>query len=128
MRQRDATKPEMRTTALIFRSGKIVVTGAKSEELAETAAKHFSKILRKVFPSKHLQMEEFKVHNVVASCDFGFQISLESLGAEHNKFATYEPELFPGLIYRMILPKVCMLIFTSGKVVFTGAKSREDIM
>ena len=73
-------------------------------------------------------MQEFKVHNVVASCDFGFSISLESLSSEHNKFATYEPELFPGLIYRMVMPKVCLLIFTSGKVVFTGAKCREDIM
>jgi len=56
MRHRDALKPELRTTALIFRSGKVVVTGAKSEELAETAAKHFSKILKKLFPAKSIQM------------------------------------------------------------------------
>ena len=73
-------------------------------------------------------MNEFKVHNVVASCDFGIQISLESLNVEHNDFSTYEPELFPGLVYRMAFPKICLLVFGSGKVVFTGAKSREDIM
>lgn len=39
----------------------------------------------------------------------------------------YEPELFPGLIYRMSDPKVCLLIFVSGKVVLTGAKSKTDI-
>ena len=54
MRHRDSLKPELRTTALIFRSGKVVVTGAKSEDLAETAAKHFSKILKKLFPSKSI--------------------------------------------------------------------------
>jgi transcription initiation factor TFIID TATA-box-binding protein len=50
------------------------------------------------------------------------------MNAEHSKFSTYEPELFPGLVYRMVLPKVVMLIFHSGKVVFTGAKTRADII
>ena len=40
---------------------------------------------------------------------------------------SYEPELFPGLIYRMIKPKVVILVFVSGKVVITGAKTREEI-
>lgn len=41
--------------------------------------------------------------------------------------AQYEPELFPGLIYRMVKPKIVLLIFVSGKIVLTGAKVREEI-
>ena len=58
----------------------------------------------------------------------GFAISLESLNTEHSNFSTYEPELFPGLIYRMHEPKIVLLIFASGKIVLTGAKNREDIV
>ena len=48
-------------------------------------------------------------------------------GGEHGKFCTYEPELFPGLIYRMLEPKITFLIFASGKIVITGAQKEEDI-
>ena len=59
----------------------------------------------------------------------GFSIKLESLQEEHKKFARchYEPELFPGLIYKMEQPKVALLIFTSGKIVLAGAKTRKDV-
>lgn len=56
-----------------------------------------------------------------------FAIRLEGLQASHKNFAHYEPEIFPGLIYRMVQPKVVLLIFVSGKVVFTGAKTMDDI-
>jgi len=52
---------------------------------------------------------------------------LEQLNSGHSTFSTYEPELFPGLIYRMHQPKIVLLIFASGKIVLTGAKTREDI-
>ena len=45
----------------------------------------------------------------------------------HSQFSSYEPELFPGLIYRMVKPRIVLLIFVSGKVVLTGAKVRQDI-
>jgi transcription initiation factor TFIID TATA-box-binding protein len=59
----------------------------------------------------------------------GFSIKLEELQQEHKNFARchYEPELFPGLIYKMENPKVVLLIFTSGKIVLTGGKSRTEI-
>ncbi len=59
----------------------------------------------------------------------GFSIKLEALQEEHKKFARchYEPELFPGLIYKMENPKVVLLIFTSGKIVLAGAKTRKDV-
>jgi len=67
------------------------------------------------------------VQNIVGSADVKFPIRLEGLAYQHGNFSSYEPELFPGLIYRMVRPKVVLLIFVSGKVVLTGAKSVEDI-
>lgn len=72
-------------------------------------------------------MQDFKIQNIVGSCDVGFPISLEGLSHAHDKFSTYEPELFPGLIYRMATPKIVLLIFASGKIVLTGAKNKSDI-
>jgi transcription initiation factor TFIID TATA-box-binding protein len=56
-----------------------------------------------------------------------FPIRLEGLAYSHGVYSSYEPELFPGLIYRMVKPKVGLLIFVSGKIVLTGAKVREEI-
>lgn len=64
---------------------------------------------------------------MVASCDLKFTIGLEGLANEHHQFCRYDPEVFPGLIYRLTKPKLVMLIFNSGKVVFTGAKTRAEI-
>jgi TATA-box binding protein (TBP) (component of TFIID and TFIIIB) len=69
--------------------------------------------------------QDFTVQNIVASADVKFPIKLEGLAFAHAMFANYEPELFPGLIYRMKVPKVVLLIFVSGKVVLTGAKVRR---
>ena len=65
---------------------------------------------------------------MVATGDCGFPIRLEGLADEHAKFSSYEPELFPGLIYRLESPRVVLLIFVSGKVVVTGAKNRGAII
>lgn len=55
-----------------------------------------------------------KIQNIVGSCDIRFPIRLEGLASKHHNFSSYEPELFPGLIYRMIKPKIVLLIFVSG--------------
>ena len=62
-----------------------------------------------------------------SSCDVKFPIRLEGLANEYLKNCSYEPEMFPGLIFHMIKPKIVLLIFVSGKIVLTGAKNREDI-
>ncbi|KXZ55925.1 hypothetical protein GPECTOR_2g1476 [Gonium pectorale] len=99
---------EPKTTALIFASGKM-----------------YAKIVQKLgFPAT---FKEFKIQNIVGSCDVKFPIRLEGLAFAHSLFASYEPELFPGLIYRMKQPKIVLLIFVSGKVVLTGAKTRYEI-
>lgn len=116
---------EPKTTALIFASGKMVVTGAKSEDDSRLASRKYARIIQKLgFDAK---FTEFKIQNIVGSCDVKFPIRLEGLHYGHGKFSSYEPELFPGLIYRMLKPKVVLLIFVSGKIVLTGAKVREEI-
>ena len=77
---------EPKTTALIFGSGKMVCTGAKSEEHSKNACKLYAKAIKKVI-SPSIVMNEFKIQNVVASHDCGYPISLEGLSHEHNKFS-----------------------------------------
>lgn len=116
---------EPRTTALIFSSGKMVCTGAKSEDDSRLAARKYARIIQKLgFSAKFL---DFKIQNMVGSCDVRFPIRLEGLVLTHSNFSSYEPELFPGLIYRMVKPRIVLLIFVSGKVVLTGAKVRQEI-
>ncbi|XP_053958886.1 TATA-box-binding protein [Anastrepha ludens] len=116
---------EPRTTALIFSSGKMVCTGAKSEDDSRLAARKYARIIQKLgFQAK---FRDFKIQNMVGSCDVKFPIRLEGLVLTHCNFSSYEPELFPGLIYRMVRPRIVLLIFVSGKVVLTGAKVRQEI-
>ncbi|WOK95622.1 hypothetical protein Cni_G04329 [Canna indica] len=115
---------EPKTTALIFASGKMVCTGAKSEHQSKLAARKYARIIQKLgFPAK---FKDFKIQNIVGSCDVKFPIRLEGLAYSHGAFCSYEPELFPGLIYRMKQPKIVLLIFVSGKIVITGAKVRDE--
>eukprot|EP00270_Netrium_digitus_P009611 TRINITY_DN292_c0_g1_i2.p1 TRINITY_DN292_c0_g1~~TRINITY_DN292_c0_g1_i2.p1 ORF type:complete len:199 (+),score=30.88 TRINITY_DN292_c0_g1_i2:59-655(+) len=117
---------EPKTTALIFASGKMVCTGAKSEEQSRLAARKYARIILKLGYDQ-VRFKDFKIQNIVGSCDVKFPIRLEGLQIAHQHFSSYEPELFPGLIYRMKQPKIVLLIFVSGKIVLTGAKVREEI-
>ncbi|CAG8747109.1 11404_t:CDS:2 [Gigaspora margarita] len=116
---------EPKTTALIFASGKMVVTGAKSEDDSKLASRKYARIIQKL--GFNARFTDFKIQNIVGSCDVKFPIRLEGLAYSHGHFSSYEPELFPGLIYRMVKPKIVLLIFVSGKIVLTGAKVREEI-
>ncbi|GLV33024.1 TBP-related factor [Carabus blaptoides fortunei] len=116
---------EPRSTALIFKSGKIVCTGARTEENALLASKKFGRIIQKL--GFNVRFVDFKIQNIVATCDLRFPIKLENLNQMHGQFSSYEPELFPGLIYRMVKPRLVLLIFVNGKIVFTGAKSKQDL-
>jgi len=116
---------EPKSTMLMFQSGKCVITGARSSHNAALAARKFSYVLGKVgFKPGTV---EFKIQNIIGTTDVGFPIRLEGVVLKHAKFASYEPELFPGLIYRMLEPKTVLLIFVSGKVVITGARSEESL-
>jgi len=74
-----------------------------------------------------VKISDFKIQNIVGSHDVGFQIKLESLRVQAQTFCQYDPEMFPGLIFRMTDPKLVLLIFNSGKIVLTGAKKRDEI-
>ena len=117
---------EPKTTALIFKSGKMVCTGAKSEEESRKAARLFAKTIQKI-GYENVKFSDFTIQNIVGSCDLKFPIQIDTLYIDHAKFSQYEPEIFPGLIYRMFDPKVVLLIFASGKIVLTGAKKRSHI-
>ncbi len=75
-------------------------------------------------PQEHV---DFKIQNMVGTADVGYPIRLEGLVYAHSSFASYEPELFPGLIYRLASPRVVFLIFVSGKLVITGAKTEREM-
>ncbi|GLD92916.1 hypothetical protein PINS_up001495 [Pythium insidiosum] len=114
-----------KTTALIFGSGKIVITGGTNEDSCRLAARKFTRVLQKLnFPAK---FTEFKVRNVMGTCDVRFPIRLEGLLNDHARFCSYEPELFPGLIYKLVEPKLTLLIFVSGKIVLCGARNSSHL-
>jgi transcription initiation factor TFIID TATA-box-binding protein len=114
-----------KTATLIFNSGKMVCTGAKSEKEARGAVMKVIEELKRsgiVIVGK----PELKIQNIVASANLGGMIDLEQAAFTLGK-TMYEPEQFPGLIYRMDDPKVVILLFASGKLVCTGAKKEEDV-
>ncbi|MGD0331556.1 MAG: TATA-box-binding protein [Nitrososphaeria archaeon] len=114
-----------KTTTLIFSAGKMICTGAKSEKESRRAIMKVAKELKKdgiIIISK----PDSKVVNIVASASLGGQVDLEKTVTTLGK-AMYEPEQFPGLIYRMDEPKVVILIFASGSLVCTGAKKEQDV-
>ncbi len=118
---------EPKTALLVFTSGKLVCTGAKTVEMVHEAVDK----VRKRFEEIGIKMNkdpEIKVQNIVATSDLKNDINLNSiaitLGLENVE---YEPEQFPGLVYRIREPKAVALLFTTGKVVCTGTKNVEDI-
>ena len=112
-----------KTTTLIFRSGKMVCTGAKSEKMAHSAVKKVVRELKKG-GLIILRKPEIEITNIVASADVGGDVDLEA-AADTLDNIMYEPDMFPGAIYRMEDPRVVILIFASGKLVITGAKREE---
>jgi len=114
-----------RTATLIFRTGKMVCTGAKSEELAIKAVNIVVQKLRKG-KIKIKKDAVITVQNIVSSINLGGKIHLEK-AARTLPRSMYEPEQFPGIIHRMLDPKTVILLFASGKLVCTGAKKESDV-
>ncbi|MBX8636244.1 MAG: TATA-box-binding protein [Thermoplasmata archaeon] len=118
---------EPKTATLLFRSGKVVCTGAKSLEEVKLAISKVSKQIGKAGIIIKIE-PKIEVQNIVASSDLGQEINLNaiaiSLGLEKVE---YEPEQFPGLVYRLDSPKVVVLLFGSGKLVCTGARKPSDV-
>lgn len=114
-----------KTATLIFSSGKMVCTGAKSEREARSAVRKVVRELKKN-DIVILNRPVIEIQNMVASANLKRQVDLET-GADILENVMYEPEQFPGLIYRMGDPKTVLLIFTSGKIVCTGGTSEKMV-
>ncbi|MEM0048752.1 MAG: TATA-box-binding protein [Ignisphaera sp.] len=114
-----------KVTALVFRSGRMVVTGAKSTPMLIRAVKKIIKMLLKYYVTISSK-PRIQIQNIVASANIGSEVMLEKV-AFLLENTMYEPEQFPGLIYRMSDPHVVLLIFSSGKMVITGAKSEDEV-
>ena len=113
-----------KTGMLIFGTGKMVCTGARSEREARRAV---TKVVRELKKGGIIILHKpsFEVVNIVASASLGGKVDLEKT-AVTLRHTMYEPEQFPALIYRMEEPKVVILVFASGSLVVTGAKVEQD--
>ena len=114
-----------KSAALIFSSGKIVCTGAKSPKEAKIAISHVVTKLRKIgfkIPSNYKVTPE----NIVASAMLDLKVNLNEIAFTLEN-TEYEPNSFPGLVYRMVNPKVTFLIFGSSRIICTGAKTITDV-
>tara|TARA_B100000745_G_C20067579_1_gene364390 strand:- start:199 stop:759 length:561 start_codon:yes stop_codon:yes gene_type:complete len=114
-----------KTATLLFSTGKMVCTGSKSEEMARIAVKTVVKKLRKE-KIKIKRDAVVTIQNIVSSINLGGKIHLEK-AARTLPRSMYEPEQFPGVIHRMVDPKTVILLFASGKLVCTGAKTEKDV-
>ena len=115
---------EPKSTFLIFSTGKMVITGLRRADEASAGVKKVVKYIKKA--GINVSNPEITIQNIVASGDLHTFIDL-NLAAILMDNAMYEPEVFPGLIYRMKDPKTVFLIFSTGKIVCTGAKNKESV-
>jgi len=113
-----------RATILIFSTGKMVVTGLRKAAEAPRVVEKVVKNIRKA--GIKVTNPVITIQNIVASGDLHTNIDL-NMAAIVMEFAMYEPEVFPGLIYRMQEPKTVFLIFSTGRIVCTGAKKKEIV-
>lgn len=113
-----------KATILIFSTGKMVVTGLRKASEAERVVDKVVKNIRKA--GIKVSNPEITIQNIVASGDLHTNIDL-NMAAIVMEYAMYEPEVFPGLIYRMQDPKTVFLIFSTGRIVCTGAKRKEIV-
>lgn len=119
---------EPKTAVLIFRSGKVNCTGAKKIEDVYKTIENIIKTLKSAGIEVY-ENPEIIVQNIVAVYDLGVDLRLTEIAMSFGlENVEYEPEQFPGLVYRIEEPKVVLLLFGSGKVVCTGAKKEEEIL
>lgn len=114
-----------KTSALIFSSGKIVCTGARSLEKVHESIKKIIKSLEKINIKIKIK-PEVTIQNIVASGSIGMDLNLNVLAMKLNN-TEYEPEQFPGLVYKLPELRATFLLFSNGKIVCTGTKSEEQV-
>jgi transcription initiation factor TFIID TATA-box-binding protein len=116
---------EPKTSALIFSSGKVVCTGARSMDKVHESIKKIIKSLEKI-NIKITIKPEIKIQNIVASGSVGMDLNLNVLAMKLEN-TEYEPEQFPGLVYKLEEARATFLLFSNGKIVCTGTKSEKEV-
>lgn len=116
---------EPKTSALIFSSGKVVCTGARSMEKVEESIKKIIKSLEKINVKIKIK-PKINIQNIVASGSVGMDLNLNVLAMKLEN-TEYEPEQFPGLVYKLPQAKATFLLFSNGKIVCTGTKSEQEV-
>lgn len=111
----------------VYRTGKYIITGADSADEASATRSEFLRLLTDHSILPKAEDEWYKIQNYVCMEDIGQQLNLSALAIGLGlEFTEYEPEQFPGLIYRPADIDCVLLIFGSGKVIITGATSIES--
>lgn len=106
----------------LYRTGKFIVTGADSEEEAFAKREQFLELLSKNGMIPQPADEWFRIQNLVCTAELGESLNLSALAIGLGlEFTEYEPEQFPGLIYRPPGADNVVLLFASGRVVITGS-------
>ncbi len=117
-----------KSICLLFKSGKIVISGCKTETELKKSVLLMVKVLKHIgLSSINYRDEEVKIRSMSGHFVFPYKISLEKFYFSHIAESTYEPELFPGLIYRLLNPAIVYTIYVSGKVLINGVKSKAEI-
>ena len=116
---------EPKTSALIFSSGKVVCTGARSMDKVEESIKKIIQSLKKIGITITIK-PEINIQNIVASGTVGMDLNLNILAMKLPN-TEYEPEQFPGLVYKLDEAKATFLLFSNGKIVCTGTKSEDEV-
>lgn len=118
-------KPKI--ASLIFSSGKVVLTGIRDKQFLKEGLDIIVKSLKEA-GVKTYDEPRVAITNIVCSYDIGKYINLNKVVITLNlENIEYEPEQFPGLVYRIADPKIVALLFSSGKIILTGGKNLEDI-
>jgi len=114
-----------KSAVLVFSSGNLVCTGTKSIAQVKEVINNVIKILRKI-GVKVTDKPKIEVQNIVASGTVDLMLNLNALALE-LKNTEYEPEQFPGLVYKLAEPNATFLLFSNGKLVCTGTKNRNEL-
>jgi transcription initiation factor TFIID TATA-box-binding protein len=114
-----------KTSALIFSSGKVVCTGAKSISKVKESIQKIIENLRKI-RIKIKVKPKINIQNMVASGTINMDLNLNSLAMKLEN-TEYEPEQFPGLVYKLPGTRATFLLFSNGKIVCTGTRSETKL-
>ncbi len=116
---------EPKSAVLVFSSGNLVCTGTKSITQVKLVIKQVIKTLRKI-NIKITDNPKITVQNIVASGSINISLNLNFLALELEN-TEYEPEQFPGLVYKLVKPNATFLLFSNGKLVCTGTKNNQQL-